>query len=360
MSRNVIIDILRIVFALVVVMHHLFPNQYCGYLAVDFFFIVSGFFLMKSFKKYDESERPNNLRFCVHKLLSFLPYLIIAEAMATIVVMGISLADNGDLGKAFDAGWKQFENIFLLSMLGLYKGDATWYLSAMMIATAILYPCLCWFGENFSKKAAPVIGLALLLAILLGTGRTNYVDELLLGIVCKGLILGISNMCLGIFSYEVVEHFKRYDVDRPMKAICTATEVVCYAAVLLCIFAVNPRGQSWRAAFELIIILLIAIGVTATMSGLSYSADLLTRNESVISRTDLLAVSSLLIYLNHQYIIRLWGSFKIDTPDIVSAVMVVLLMAAASAVCYYITNLLVEKLRGVDFRGSLFKKKNGQ
>ncbi len=59
MTRNLNIDIFRMIFALVVVLHHYFPKTWCGYFAVDFFFILSGFFLMKSYNKYDDTDRPH-------------------------------------------------------------------------------------------------------------------------------------------------------------------------------------------------------------------------------------------------------------------------------------------------------------
>lgn len=159
MTRNLNIDIFRMIFALVVVLHHYFPKTWCGYFAVDFFFIVSGFFLMKSYNKYDDTDRPHNLRFCAHKLMSFLPYLIVAEIIAAITVLGIQLANNGDWNAGMKLAWNQLKNILCLSMLNIYKGDVTWYLSAMILATAILYPCVRAFKENSQGSSLQLLVL---------------------------------------------------------------------------------------------------------------------------------------------------------------------------------------------------------
>ncbi len=348
MSRNVVIDLFRVVFALVVVLHHYFPQRYCGYLAVDFFFVVSGFFLIKSFKKYDDSNRPHNLRFCFHKLMAFLPYLIVAEIAAAIIFAGIQVSKDGNWDTAMGLAWSQLRNILCLSMLNIYEGDVTWYLSAMIIATALLYPCLCKFKEQFSKFVAPVIGFAILLAILIGTGRTNFVDELIFGFICKGLLLGISNMCLGIFAYEIVEYLKRYESNQTVRIASTVIEAICYLTVLICIFAVQPRGESWREAFEFIMIVLLFVGVTVTLSNLSLSYNVVSKQAFLVQNANILATGSLMIYLNHQYIVRLWKYIKPDIPDFVSVMIVIIMTVAVSIGCYYLGKLLYNRMKKID------------
>ena len=45
-----------------------------GYLAVDFFFIVSGYMVISSYRKYKEEGRDVGvIRYCAHKLMSFPP-----------------------------------------------------------------------------------------------------------------------------------------------------------------------------------------------------------------------------------------------------------------------------------------------
>lgn len=348
MTRNLNIDIFRMIFALVVVLHHYFPKTWCGYFAVDFFFIVSGFFLMKSYNKYDDTDRPHNLRFCAHKLMSFLPYLIVAEIIAAITVLGIQLANNGDWNAGMKLAWNQLKNILCLSMLNIYKGDVTWYLSAMILATAILYPCVRAFKEKFSRIIAPIIGIVLLLAIIISTGRTNYPDELLLGFIRKGLILGISDMCLGIFSYEVVEYLRRLGDGDSKRMVYTAMETICYLTVLVCIFIVQPRGESWRGAFEFTMIALLFIGTTITLSNLSYTYDLTMKQDWLWKYANVLSIGSLMIYLNHEYVIKFWKHLNFDIPNLVSIMMVILLTTIMSVVCYYIGKMLYDRMKRID------------
>lgn len=348
MARNVNIDIFRVVFALVVVLHHYFPQRWCGYLAVDFFFIVSGFFLMMSYSRYTEGERPHNLRFCVHKLMGFLPYLIVAEMFAAFTVLEIQLVKDGDWYTGMGLAWDQLKNILCLSMLNIYEGDATWYLSAMIIATAILYPCLRKFGDMFSRYAAPIIGVGLLLAILIGTGRTNYVDEPLLGFICKGLVLGISNMCLGIFIYEMIGFLKRFETQEAARMTATVIEAVCYLTVLICIFAVQPRGESWRGVFEFTMIVLLFLGIMMTMSNLSYTYDLTSNVPFLVKNANYIAIASLMLYLNHQYVIMFWKYMDPDIPNFVSVMIVILIASAISVGCYFLGKMLYDRMMRID------------
>ncbi|MBO6084635.1 MAG: hypothetical protein J6O90_06115 [Candidatus Methanomethylophilaceae archaeon] len=53
-TRNAVIDIMRLVFAFIIVFHHIWITSdmsILGYLAVDFFFIVSGYMLIWSCRR---------------------------------------------------------------------------------------------------------------------------------------------------------------------------------------------------------------------------------------------------------------------------------------------------------------------
>ncbi len=65
-QRSTCLEVLRVVFALWVVYYHSFlctefSGGYfnSGFLSVDFFFILSGLFFVKSFTKYENNEKLN-------------------------------------------------------------------------------------------------------------------------------------------------------------------------------------------------------------------------------------------------------------------------------------------------------------
>lgn len=82
-TRNGLIEFYRFLFALWVVYYHgffIFKNEYFshGYIAVEFFFILSGFYLIKSIDKYKEQNLIKGLStFCWTRLKSLgLPFII--------------------------------------------------------------------------------------------------------------------------------------------------------------------------------------------------------------------------------------------------------------------------------------------
>lgn len=95
-----------------------------GYLAVDFFFIVSGYMIINSCRRNQKKgTEPGTLRYCFHKLMSFLPYLIVVEMIFGIVNGLVATDPSYAFEKNFDkfmgGMWYQLQNILCLSMLNI-------------------------------------------------------------------------------------------------------------------------------------------------------------------------------------------------------------------------------------------------
>ena len=155
-------------------------------------------------------------------------------------------------------------------------------------------------------------------------------------------------MCLGIFSYEVVEYLRRLGDGDSKRMVYTAMETICYLTVLVCIFIVQPRGESWRGAFEFTMIALLFIGTTITLSNLSYTYDRTMKQDWLWKYANVLSIGSLMIYLNHEYVIKFWKHLNFDIPNPVSIMMVILLTTIMSVVCYYIGKMLYDRMKRID------------
>ena len=352
--RNTNIDILRLVFAFFIVFYHVryltnrfiydFPQN--GYLAVDFFFIVSGYMITRSCRENEKNgTEPGTLRYCFHKLMSFLPYLIVAEIFFGVVegfsVIHTTNSFNRNFDLFFGAFWYHFQNVFCLSMLNLYNGDITWYLSSLILSTLILYPFIRRSKVIFPRYVAPVFGVLLILTILVVTGAINAPNHTTFGFISKGLLRGLADMSLGIFAYELVTmmHAHRFRNDA---IVYTVAEIACLFLALLFMFIGNPARPEGREVFEFLVILLIFVGTTVTFSTLSLTYEWVKKAPVLVDNAKWMAVGSLMIYLVHGAVILIFNRWFDGAIYGVRLFLVVMLTIGISVGLYVLGRMLGE------------------
>ena len=264
--------------------------------------------------------------------MSFLPYLIFAEVICGVINGIITFDNTENFSKACQTAWDSFKNILCLSMLNFYIGDITWYISSLMISTAILYPILRRSKVIFPRFIAPVIGVVLIIMILVETGAINAPNHITYGFVKKGLLRGIAEMCLGIFAYELVNITRKFTFPKE-EIVFGVIEIVCYLTVLICIFSVN-LGKVDREIFEFVMIALLFIAVSVTMSNRSITYQWVQKWEWACENSGYIALASLLIYLNHPYLIDLWDHWGPSGPA-GEEIFVIFMVLVMSLACFY-------------------------
>lgn len=337
MARNVTVDILRMVFAFIIVFHHVFMGtqfHIYGYLAVDFFFIVSGYMVISSYRKYKEEGRDVGvIRYCAHKLMSFLPYLIFAVVVYAIVSGAIAFDNTGRFDRFLASAWYELENDFLVSMLGFYRDELIWYLSSLMICSAIIWFLLRRFDSNFSRYAAPIITIVVLIIIFAESNTISTPNHFVYGVVKKGLLRGLACMCLGVSAYECVSLFDRIHFDKD-KLVLGIIELVCYIAVIICLLFVHPTDDVGRRIYDIMMIFLLFIALAITFSNRSFVNGYLQKYKWIGQRSVEFAIGSLLIYLNHAYIIAAWDQWGPDNI-FVETIVVIIFALVMSFLCYH-------------------------
>lgn len=176
-SRNGFIELCRFILALCVVSHHaLFLDNpghiplFGGYIAVEFFFILTGFFLAYGVDRENENSDHYSASH-TKKLYAFdqvakrigkiYPYFLTTWGASFVIYRVINHEGLKTLLWDLLRGVPQ---LLLLSMAGLggaseglwdYVGTG-WYLSALVISILIVYPFLYRFKMSFCAGIAPV------------------------------------------------------------------------------------------------------------------------------------------------------------------------------------------------------------
>lgn len=220
-NRNASIDAMRFIFILFLCPVHCpavspFPN---GYIAVEFFFVLAGFFIYQSYKKH--SDR-GTIDFTLKKLKRFLWPLVISLVLLVLLdrkgyIYPHELSPDGILSQYFIRIPEfMFCQGLQLIDVGHYINVTLWFISILLVGGAILFSLLKSFGH---KTISVILPLAVLLGItyLKSFGNCGLIwrPQLPGSPFDCNLIRGIIEMGIGVilaYVYEIKkESFDRYN-----------------------------------------------------------------------------------------------------------------------------------------------------
>lgn len=302
-ARNGSLDLMKFVFSIVIVLLHsgnLFGrNKFfpAGHIGVEFFYIVSGYYMAKSALRYVDVDSKQigtiTLKYIWHKIKHILPYFIVSCLVSFTLLHSINPTDFFTMGK--DALYMLSE-MFMLQMAGFpgyWATGVAWYLSAMFLSMLIMYPLLLKNRDVFMKIIVPFNVTFVLGWVYYNYGTIGSPDILVLGLVFKGVLRAVIGLSIGCLCYQVSEVLKRYNYTSFMRALLTIIEVGGYVLVIY------YANICYPGTVELVWILILLISVTITQTEKSYFYQCFKS-----SFFGFLGELSMYIYLCHHY----WSS----------------------------------------------------
>lgn len=192
-KKNNIIEFYRILFTFVICIYHVgFENKYNifthGYACVEFFCILSGYLLYKTFER--KGDKMGSIDYLAGRVKRLYPEYVFAAVVA-IVFFGIV---NPDFNPVM-----VITELLMVQNVGLFSGGyntPTWYISAMLAASVIIYGLLSVNRNLFVKVIAPLSVLCGYVYIFKTAGGleswiiAQFVSVMLLRVFC-GLSLGV-------------------------------------------------------------------------------------------------------------------------------------------------------------------------
>lgn len=337
-KRNGTIDMMRLVFAIIIVFLH--ATQYLlsgmeifiiGSLGVDFFFIVSGFLMVQSSLKYSGKDVGKETRtFLFKKIYGFMPEVIIAWFIAFVVTEFCrDYANIGIIAKDFLQGvW----NITFLQMSGLSGkmeiNNVTWYLSAMLLAMLFLFPLLLRNRDIFMNIIAPLVTL-FILGYLCKVYQSVLGPEKWVGCCYKGFLRGVAELALGCICWNICQSIKKIDFTRVGRYLLTCMELGCYA------FTIYWMWGHRASEMDFIIILMMAVAVTISFSGKSCTKDWFPGQNFAYC-----AKLSLYIYLGHLCWAKNVSKIFSDSTDNELLVIYLILTTFSVLLIHFVSKLL--------------------
>lgn len=309
-QHNVTIDFLRFLFSVIVVLHHsryVLGDDNCyflgGSLAVEFFFFVSGYLLLVG---ADKAGRKNGagtngigsetLHFILHKIRSFLPEFLIAWWIGFILIGVVRQYGVLDYLKAFG---NDFWELTLVKMSGLFThgiDGAMWYLSAMLLGMALLYPLLRTKRDLMTHLVCPLLALFLYGYLCQAEGHPR--DPIVwLGLCYKGLVRAVAGLCTGVVICMAVCRIKKLapaGLTKLGNALAIGTQLLCLILTIRYMAEQEPSEYDYFYMFLLMLLVLISF------SGFGLES-VLGNSQRLHRLSAFLGKYSLSLYLGHLY-----------------------------------------------------------
>ncbi len=230
MKRNCKIELMRFVFAIVIVIFHIndklwsntkliFPDSTWSFFAhgnigVEFFFLLSGFLMARSIFKIEEAKLTcpsqnsqdlpigdETLCFIWNKIKAFLPYHIFFNFLA--IIIAVFRSDITDFANYI---LKCIPSFFFLGKTGLFNGNAyigdEWYISAMLLMMAVIYPLARRFYASYTHMFGPLAAVFILGYIYMENGKLGGINEWN-GFTYFAVFRAFAEITLGMTCFEV-------------------------------------------------------------------------------------------------------------------------------------------------------------
>lgn len=309
-QHNVTIDFLRFLFSVIVVLHHsryVLGDDNCyflgGSLAVEFFFFVSGYLLLVGADKAGRKKcagtngiGAETLHFILHKIRSFLPEFLIAWWIGFVLIGVVRQYGVLDYLKAFG---NDFWELTLVKMSGLFThgiDGAMWYLSAMLLGMAFLYPLLRMKRDLMTHLVCPLLALFLYGYLCQAEGHPR--DPIVwLGLCYKGLVRAVAGLCTGVVICMAVRRIKKLapaGLTKLGNALAIGTQLLCLILTIRYMAEQEPSEYDYFYMFLLMLLVLISF------SGFGLES-VLGNSQRLHRLSAFLGKYSLSLYLGHLY-----------------------------------------------------------
>ncbi len=252
-SKNGGIEAMRLVISICVVVHHYCGYSPGGYLGVDFFFVLSGFFLMKHFERYEGSNNcaaEAAMQYTFERYKRIIPHYIFTCILALI----LTLYMDGHLS-VLDWIQNGMWELLMLEAFGMTENlmiGPGWYCSALLIAGFVIYYFLSKFKKTYLYFVAPFSFMGIFAWMMNQFGHLNrwlQYDT----VISTGVLRGFAEIGLGCICYKIAGVIlckKKVSIWQS-----TLLEVIC---VIIILYTIRFQGLS-RSDFSCVLFMAILI-----------------------------------------------------------------------------------------------------
>ena len=332
-KRNAALVLFRYIMCCFVIIHHF--KSYgkstaanAGFLCVDVFFVISGFFLMQHFQSHphDKAPGPDALGYLGSRLKAIVPHHLFSWICMAVIAPALGLITVSDL---LEKGWGE-----LLLLKGVALGNnitvngVSWYLGCLLILSYLIYYLLCRDRSLYLHFLAPMAFFLVMAYLYCVQGKLNVWVQTDL-IPTMGFWRGTAEMSLGVIAYTLYEGIsRRLRITRGVRITATVAETAGWLLVLYQMWT----GNNYR---DFLVPILAAFLIISLFSCDSYLTRFLNNDVSAF-----LGKISFPMYLNQFILMRPVVKLM---PGLPFRSMTILLLAGLTVLSLF-TGRLVDRL----------------
>lgn len=306
------IEVFRFLFICAIAIMH-FSNSYFksapyfsgAYIGTEFFFLLSGFMIMKAAK----AKKTTPFVFTLKRLKKLYPHYL--TAFFLLFITSSIVGNTGLLASLKNLFHYSFELLFLqasgLKCFGLLNYP-TWYVSSLIIGGFFLYAFAYYHEKIYLTIIAPLSVLVTYTFFSANTGHMDVWGGNQLLQLSDALTRGFAAMSLGALSYALSNYLKEQPLHlfKPARIFFTVLELALLFGVLV--------GSAYFAdtQYDFYFIFMLFIAITLAFSGITYNDRLFS-----LSLFSYLGKISYPMYVYQLFVICLFCLFLPNLPYLI-------------------------------------------
>lgn len=198
--------------------------------AVEFFFLVSGYFMARSIEKINSKEKPeiflDSLYFLKNKIKSILPTHIASNVIMIIIIL---IVRKPQWDKTLLNG---LPGLFLVQMAVVWNGsyvlainNPEWYISTLLLGMLFIVPISLLLRKKMKLLFVVLLHVIFisLIAVIAGcitkcSLPDNFAND----------IRGWLEMCLGMFAFCLSNSIRNKEFNMAILLMLKIIEIICY------------------------------------------------------------------------------------------------------------------------------------
>ncbi len=245
-GRNYQIDVIKFILTIFVFLNHtldfkkgmplgeIFFTGGLGWISVHYFFVISGFLMVKSCVKAQEKGRisahgRSTVSFVMRKFGSVALQYYTSFAVALGVYL-VTVRERLSVGFLSDLSFRLLPELFLLNRAGIdpiYINLPTWYIQSMLLCMIPMYYLLSRNKDLFLNIISP-LGAILCISYMFRQPSVFIDAKGAEQLLTNGMIRGFCGLFCGCVAYAVYDRIISYDYTKAQRRMFTAVEAVLY------------------------------------------------------------------------------------------------------------------------------------
>lgn len=287
-NYNYAMDAMKLLFMLVIVIHHAgYLREYLfhGYMAVDFFFMTSGYMLWRTLSLKPELTMAG---YVIGRLRKLYPHYVFSFG---VMLLSTSIYRKG--GLSFQILLHSLPELLLVQNLGIFNGGVNypcWYLSVLMFAGALVF----WLGRSLGARRFNYLAAGCALVSYFGilyASNGSMENFATIGICYLPFWRGVAGLCVGAVIFQVHEHWEEF--LQKYSALCNILEGLLLVLVIALMIHPGPVDA----------LILLCISALLIIAGRNSSAMNTVANNPIVN---VCIRYEYPVFLNHAFITGLF------------------------------------------------------